>query len=136
MLGNTVYYSVLGRRVTLGLNVATGRPVFSFKDGAFTPTIADYHAIYLVGYASVYQLLPRTHKARRKATHKKSAKPTHKTTRRGPTRRSAGPRPLSGGPPTGGRPSDGHGAPWRARRQTGKSAATQAKHRAKQRTKK
>ena len=28
----------------------TGKPVFSFPDGAFTPVIADYHALYLDGY--------------------------------------------------------------------------------------
>ena len=32
--------------------------MFSFPDGAFTPVIADYHAIYLIGYGTVYQMLP------------------------------------------------------------------------------
>ena len=58
VLGGVVYYSVLGSRTSAGLDVVTGRQVFSFPDGAFTPTIADYHAIYLVGYSSIYQMLP------------------------------------------------------------------------------
>ena len=35
--------------------------MFSFPDGAFTPVIADYHAIYLDGYTKLYQLLPGRH---------------------------------------------------------------------------
>jgi outer membrane protein assembly factor BamB len=115
VLGTNVYFSVLGRRVTEGLNVATGQQVFSFNDGAFTPTIADYHAIYLVGYASVYQLLPRTHRAshraikRRAAAHKRAAA-AHKRAR---THRGA-----------------------KRVRRTHKRAATQAKHPSRRRTKK
>jgi outer membrane protein assembly factor BamB len=67
VLGSVVYYSVLGRHTTAGLDVVTGQPRFSFNDGAFTPTIADYHAIYLVGYSSVYQLLPARPPAHRPA---------------------------------------------------------------------
>jgi outer membrane protein assembly factor BamB len=71
VLGNIVYYSVLGSRTTAGLDTVTGRQRFSFNDGAFTPTVADYHAIYLVGYSSVYQMLPAVHRAHKKpATHR------------------------------------------------------------------
>jgi outer membrane protein assembly factor BamB len=82
VLGNIVYYSVLGSRVTRGLSVATGQQVFFFNDGAFTPTIADYHAIYLVGYASVYQMLPRTHRKSRahaKPRRRKAKRSTART---------------------------------------------------------
>jgi outer membrane protein assembly factor BamB len=58
VIGNTVYYSTLGSKTTTGLNATTGRTVFSFPDGAFTPVIADYHAIYLDGYGTLYQMLP------------------------------------------------------------------------------
>ena len=76
VLGNVVYYSVLGRRVTTGLNVVTGAQRFSFADGAFTPIIADEHAIYLVGYGGVYQLLPG-----RRATRRADAALTRRTRR-------------------------------------------------------
>jgi outer membrane protein assembly factor BamB len=59
VIGNVVYYSDLGAKTTAGLNVVTGRQVFSFPDGAFTPIIADYHALYLDGYDTIYQLLPQ-----------------------------------------------------------------------------
>ncbi|HEX8976540.1 MAG TPA: PQQ-binding-like beta-propeller repeat protein [Solirubrobacteraceae bacterium] len=58
VIGNTVYFSTLGSKTTTGLDATTGRTVFSFPDGAFTPVIADYHAIYLDGYGMLYQMLP------------------------------------------------------------------------------
>ena len=64
VVGNVVYYSDLGTRTTTGLNAATGRTVFSFPDGAFTPIIADNRALYLDGYTRIYELLP----ARRQTT--------------------------------------------------------------------
>jgi outer membrane protein assembly factor BamB len=75
VLGGIVYYSVLGSRTTAGLDAVTGRQRFSFNDGAFTPTIADYHAIYLVGYSSIYQLLPATHRARHRRRPRTRAAP-------------------------------------------------------------
>jgi outer membrane protein assembly factor BamB len=59
IVGNVVYYSNLAARSTAGLNVRTGRQVFSFPDGAFNPVIADEKAIYLSGYSKLYQMLPR-----------------------------------------------------------------------------
>ena len=60
IIGNVVYYSDLGTRMTTGLDARTGRVVFDFHDGAFNPVIADYSAIYMAGYGELYQLLPRT----------------------------------------------------------------------------
>ncbi len=61
IVGDVVYYSDLGQRTSAGLNVRTGRQVFSFPDGAFNPVIADNEAIYLIGYKTIYQLLPSSH---------------------------------------------------------------------------
>lgn len=58
VIGNVVYYSNLAAKSTAGLNAVTGQKVFSFPDGAFTPVIADYHAVYLCGYSKLYQMLP------------------------------------------------------------------------------
>jgi outer membrane protein assembly factor BamB len=119
VLGNIVYYSVLGSRVTRGLNVATGQQVFFFNDGAFTPTIADYHAIYLVGYASIYQMLPRTHrKARPHAKPRRHKTKRTATRRRGGTHRAAKKRA---------RPPSRRHAKKRARPPAHKSAATRAR---------
>lgn len=59
IIDDVLYFSVLGTRTTLGLDVRTGRQVFSFPDGAFNPVIADFDAIYLAGYGTLYQMLPR-----------------------------------------------------------------------------
>ncbi len=59
ILGSVVYYSNLGARTTAGLDVRSGRQVFFMRDGAFNPVIADQKAIYLSGYSTLYQLLPR-----------------------------------------------------------------------------
>ena len=58
IIGDVVYFSDLGSRSTQGLDLGSGRVVFSFPDGAFNPNIADNDAMYLVGYSKIYQLLP------------------------------------------------------------------------------
>jgi outer membrane protein assembly factor BamB len=59
IIGNVIYYSVLGTRVTYGLNIRTGKQVFTFPDGLFAGAVADRHALYTVGYSIVYRLLPK-----------------------------------------------------------------------------
>jgi outer membrane protein assembly factor BamB len=59
VVGNVVYYSRLGSNTTAGLNWRTGRPVFSFPDGEFTPVITDGKVVFLIGYSTIYQMLPR-----------------------------------------------------------------------------
>jgi outer membrane protein assembly factor BamB len=71
IVGDVVYYSDLGSKTTAGLDVRTGRQVFSFSDGAFNPVIADDMAIYMVGYSTIYQMLP---------TRQAKAQPTRPST--------------------------------------------------------
>lgn len=59
IVGDVVYFSDLGSRSTGGLDLRTGRQVYSFPDGAFNPIIADPGAMYLTGYSKLYQLLPK-----------------------------------------------------------------------------
>ena len=59
VVGNVVYYSSLGSNTTTGLDWRTGRQVFSFDDGEFTPVITDGKAVFLIGYATIYQMLPK-----------------------------------------------------------------------------
>ncbi|HXE45767.1 MAG TPA: PQQ-binding-like beta-propeller repeat protein [Conexibacter sp.] len=58
IVGDVVYFSDLGARNTIGLNVRTGRRAFFWPDGAFNPVVADRRAIYLDGYVNMYELLP------------------------------------------------------------------------------
>ena len=88
IVNGVLYFSDLGARNTQGLDVRTGREVFSFPDGAFNPVIADNGAIYLAGYSMLYQMLPRP--PRRGGEHARSAALQH---RAAPGRRHGSPRP-------------------------------------------
>jgi outer membrane protein assembly factor BamB len=59
VIGNVVYFSDLGSDTSTGLDVRTGRPVFRFNDGEFTPVVSDGRSIFLIGYSTIYQLLPK-----------------------------------------------------------------------------
>jgi outer membrane protein assembly factor BamB len=74
VIGNVVYFAGLDSRTTYGLNVRTGALQFTYPDGAFTPVVADEHAIYLVGYGSIYQMLPGA-KPKHTAAHAKRGHP-------------------------------------------------------------
>jgi outer membrane protein assembly factor BamB len=79
IIGNVVYYSDLATKTTTGLDARTGRQVFSFPDGAFTPVVADDSAVFLIGLNTVYELLPKgTSSSHRARAHKPTAK-SHKT---------------------------------------------------------
>ena len=69
IVGDVVYFSDLGSKTTTGLNVRTGRTVFRFPEGAFTPVVANHYAVYLVGYADMFQLLPQGTKVTTPATN-------------------------------------------------------------------
>jgi len=58
IVGDVVYYSDLGTRTSAGLDVRSGRQVFSFPDGLFNPVVADDRAIYMIGRQTIYQMLP------------------------------------------------------------------------------
>jgi outer membrane protein assembly factor BamB len=60
IVGDVVYYSNLASKTTTGLNVRTGRVVFTFPEGSFNPVIADPTALFLTGYSDLHELLPRT----------------------------------------------------------------------------
>jgi outer membrane protein assembly factor BamB len=76
LIGNDVYYADLGTHTSAGLNATSGTRVFSFHDGAFTPVVADRHAIYLIGHGSIYQMLPTRrshHRSRHHSRHRRHA---------------------------------------------------------------
>jgi hypothetical protein len=58
VLGNVVYYSDLGSNTTAGLDLRSGRKVFGFSDGEFTPVITDGKVVFLIGFSTIYQMLP------------------------------------------------------------------------------
>jgi outer membrane protein assembly factor BamB len=60
VVNGVVYYSDLDDRLTTGLDARTGKVVFTFNDGAFSPVVADPSHIYLSGGYTLYELLPNT----------------------------------------------------------------------------
>lgn len=58
IVGRVVYFSDLGTRTTIGLDVVDGHRVWSFPDGAFNPIVTDGNLLYLNGYSTLYGLEP------------------------------------------------------------------------------
>ena len=68
VLGGLVYFSTCGScssvesnpraRRTFAVDARTGRVVWRFPDGEYSPVIADHERLYLTGYTSLYGLVP------------------------------------------------------------------------------
>ena len=58
IVGDVVYFSDLGTNRTWGLNIATGKPVFQFPEGAFDPVVTNGQTIFLSGYSTLRALKP------------------------------------------------------------------------------
>jgi glucose dehydrogenase len=56
---NGAVYGITNWSIVFALDARTGKDVFSFPDGAFNPVVCDQTTIYLTGYSTLYQLLPR-----------------------------------------------------------------------------
>jgi outer membrane protein assembly factor BamB len=84
IVGGVVYISHLGTYATVGLDVRTGRKRFDFSDGAFNAAVADERAVYLAGFANLYELLPQ----RQPPSWKRAQVAAVDTARRAATRRT------------------------------------------------
>jgi outer membrane protein assembly factor BamB len=69
VLDGLVYFSTCGScssyesnahdRRTFALDARTGRLVWRFPDGEYSPVIADRERVYLTGYTHLYGLVPK-----------------------------------------------------------------------------
>jgi outer membrane protein assembly factor BamB len=50
-----VYFSTLKGR-TYALNAVTGKELWTYPDGKYSPVVADEKRLYLVGYTRLYGL--------------------------------------------------------------------------------
>ena len=60
VIGNVVYFATLGKKLrgrTYALNARTGKLVWSYPDGKYTPTVAEKDRLFLIGYARVYGMV-------------------------------------------------------------------------------
>ena len=72
-------YAKRGPSHTFALNARNGRVVWRFRDGRYSPLVADSKRAYLVGRTSVYGLVPRNRAAKAKA---RPVRPKSKPARR------------------------------------------------------
>jgi outer membrane protein assembly factor BamB len=68
-------YAKQGDRGTYALDARTGKLVWRFPDGVFSPVVADSQHLYLVGRSRVFSFAPKNRRpARKKPAKKKQAK--------------------------------------------------------------
>jgi outer membrane protein assembly factor BamB len=62
VIGNVVYVATLGKKrkgSTYALDARTGKLLWSYPDGKYTPAVAEKGRFFLVGYARVYGMVER-----------------------------------------------------------------------------
>ena len=62
VIGGVVYFSTLGKKLkgtTYALNARTGRRLWTYPDGKYTPAVAEKGRLFLVGYARVYGMVEK-----------------------------------------------------------------------------
>ena len=74
-IGEIVYAAEFTNGSTNGYDMRTGRRVFHYKTGTYTPVISDGRRIYLVGYSSINALQPYRYKAA--VASNRVARPAH-----------------------------------------------------------
>jgi outer membrane protein assembly factor BamB len=67
-------FAKLGPRTTFALDARTGKLVWTFRDGQYSPLVADQERIYVAGRTRVYALAPRA--ARRSTAARRAARTT------------------------------------------------------------
>lgn len=72
-IGRTVYVAEFDPGGTTGFDMRSGRKVFTYDTGTYSPVISDGQRLYLTGYSSINALQP--FKPKPKATSKGSGKP-------------------------------------------------------------
>jgi outer membrane protein assembly factor BamB len=77
IIGDLVFYSTLSKTTT-ALGTSTGRVVWHTPRGAFNPVVSDTRRLYLVGYSSMFALVPTRNLPKAAAKPKHRAKPKRK----------------------------------------------------------
>ena len=75
-VGDIVYVAEFTNKTTSGFMMRSGKRVFRYAEGTYTPVISDGRRIYLTGYSSITALQPfkPRSKAEKRADAKKRAK--------------------------------------------------------------
>ena len=59
VINNTVYFSTVYEKGTYGLNAVTGKKVFYYPDGSYTPVVATPNSVFLMGKYVIYKFVPK-----------------------------------------------------------------------------
>jgi outer membrane protein assembly factor BamB len=78
ILSDTVYFADLGHRRVVGLDVRSGKQIFTYPKGGFAPVITDGQTIYLTGYGAIYALQPQSTYNKPKPKPRATPDPTQK----------------------------------------------------------
>ena len=95
-VGEIVYVSEFTDKTTSGFTMKTGRRVFHYPKGTYTPVISDGHRIFLTGYSSITALEPVTRAQLRRAARRQAARAKRKAEAKASARASQ-PRPGAAG---------------------------------------
>jgi outer membrane protein assembly factor BamB len=77
-VGDIVYVAQFSSKATNGFDMKTGKQVFHYKTGTYTPVISDGRRIYLTGYSSINALEPIKPKMKVLPAHvARAPKPQH-----------------------------------------------------------
>lgn len=70
IVGDLVWFADLLHKRVIALGLRQGRERFSFGDGAFNPVVSNRRELYVIGFGSIYQLIPKrkAHAGRRAAS--------------------------------------------------------------------
>ncbi len=71
-IGDIVYVAEFTNKTTSGFMMRSGRRVFHYPKGTYTPVISDGRRIYLTGYSSITALEPFKPKPKKKGAKAKS----------------------------------------------------------------
>ncbi len=70
-VGEIVYVAEFTHKTTSGFMMRSGRRVFRYPKGTYTPVISDGRRLYLTGYSSITALAPFRPKAKARAKGKR-----------------------------------------------------------------
>ncbi len=73
IVGDTVYFADLGRRVTIGLRTSDGGRAFRFPQGAYDPVVSDGRYLFVTGAFGLHAFLPRQEAVKSKSAGKAGA---------------------------------------------------------------
>jgi len=93
-VGDIVYVAQFSSKATNGFDMKTGKQVFHYKTGTYTPVISDGRRIYLTGYSSINALEPVKPKMKVLPAHvAKAPKPKKKAGAKKPAAKKKRPAP-------------------------------------------